>query len=160
MKDNLGKHVGCRERGSEAIRHLEVPAGRQVRGARVRARILIVDHEPAVLRAFVRQGRYDYEVETAASGAEAIQRALESVYDLILCDLHLYDMGASMLWETLRTSGEGTEQRLVFMTAGLVDEHVLGVCRQSAHPVLEKPVMPEDVETILRRLAGAPGGPS
>lgn len=130
-------------------------------GSVVRARILIVDDEPASLRALVRQFRCQpHHVETASSGAQAIERALAEPYDLILCDLHLQDVGASAFWEALRAAGAGKERTLVFMLAGLVDERVLQLSSETSRPVLEKPIMPGDVEALLGWLpeaAGAPG---
>jgi two-component system KDP operon response regulator KdpE len=58
--------------------------------SRVRRRILVVDDEPAVLRAIgVALESQGYEVQAATSGEQAVARAAASAPDLILLDLGL-----------------------------------------------------------------------
>lgn len=70
------------------------------------ARILIVDDEPAMLRAV--QGllrRHGFQVETAGSGAEAIEYHARWSPDLLLLDLGLPDLNGLEVIRALRARG-------------------------------------------------------
>jgi two-component system KDP operon response regulator KdpE len=57
------------------------------------ARILVVDDEPAIVRAVqTNLGRHDFHVETAGNGREALEALARMHPDLILLDLGLPDM--------------------------------------------------------------------
>jgi two-component system, OmpR family, KDP operon response regulator KdpE len=57
------------------------------------ARVLVVDDEPAILRAVqTNLGRHDFRVETASSGQEALDSYARVHPDLVLLDLGLPDM--------------------------------------------------------------------
>jgi two-component system KDP operon response regulator KdpE len=67
------------------------------------ARVLVVDDEPAILRA-VRTNlhRHDFEVDTATSGGEALDRYDRFHPDLVLLDLGLPDMEGFAVIRALR----------------------------------------------------------
>ncbi|MCX6022906.1 MAG: response regulator transcription factor [Chloroflexi bacterium] len=70
------------------------------------ARILVVDDEPAILRA-VRTNlmRHGFQVETAENGEQALEKAAHWRPDLILLDLGLPDMEGADVIRQVRAAG-------------------------------------------------------
>src|SRR6516164_11437423 len=83
-----------------------VPGGRPPREARHGSRvktILVVDDEPQILRALQINLRVrEYEVYTAATGAEALQQAARHPPDLVILDLGLPDLDGVEVIQGLR----------------------------------------------------------
>jgi DNA-binding response OmpR family regulator len=72
----------------------------------VRARILIVEDSPLVTEAFgILFEEAGYEVDSAATVAEAIERGTSEPVDLMLLDLSLPDGSGLEVLEALRESG-------------------------------------------------------
>jgi DNA-binding response OmpR family regulator len=72
------------------------------READVVARILVADDEPGI-RAFIGRAlaAAGYTADFAATGAQALQRALASHYDLVILDLVMPDMAGQVVLERL-----------------------------------------------------------
>jgi two-component system KDP operon response regulator KdpE len=67
------------------------------------ARVLVVDDEPAILRAVqTNLGRHDFRVDTAATGQEALDAMGRLHPDLILLDLGLPDMDGLEVLQSIR----------------------------------------------------------
>ncbi|HMJ11042.1 MAG TPA: ATP-binding protein, partial [Polyangiaceae bacterium] len=85
-----------------------------------RARLLVIDDEPAILRAVARSLRREHDVVTEESGHGALERLREDRdFDVILCDLMMPTISGSDLYETVCTTYPGLERRIVFMTGGV-----------------------------------------
>jgi two-component system KDP operon response regulator KdpE len=68
------------------------------------ARVLVVDDEPAILRAMqTNLSRHDFRVETAETGRQALDAYLRVHPDLLLLDLGLPDMGGLDVIREIRT---------------------------------------------------------
>ena len=68
------------------------------------ARILVVDDEPALVRAVETNLRkHDFRVEKAATGAEAIEAYARIRPDLVLLDLGLPDVDGLQVIRSIRT---------------------------------------------------------
>jgi CheY-like chemotaxis protein len=82
--------------------------------------ILVVDDDQLILYALARALKDDeYEVETAASATEAIEKLSYSPYDLCLLDVHLTDMNGLELMKRIKASCPDT--KVVIMTASCLD---------------------------------------
>ena len=67
-------------------------------------KILIVDDEPIVVRSCRRiLSEAGYEVDTAATGRDGLNRALGENFDLVMADLRLPDLDGMELVRTLRS---------------------------------------------------------
>jgi signal transduction histidine kinase len=118
-----------------------------------RARILIVDDELPVARALARLLVQDHEVDLAITGEQALERMFQSTYDLVLCDLMMPTMSGMDVYDTLRRSTPGYEDRLVFMTGGAFTESAQDFMSRVPNLFLTKPISRARLEElIVRRL--------
>jgi two-component system OmpR family response regulator len=90
-------------------------------------RILVVDDEPSIVDAVATVLRYEgYEVDVAASGRLALQKAQEGSFDLIVLDVMLPDLDG--LEVTRRIRADGLDVPILFLTAkSEVDDLVAGL---------------------------------
>jgi two-component system, NtrC family, sensor kinase len=106
--------------------------------APVRGRILVVDDEPLMLRAFERAlGAHD--VVTAAEGREALALCMSEPFDLILCDIMMPGVNGRDFFEMLKQAHPGAEARIVFVTGGILVDEVREFLASVPNECLEKP---------------------
>jgi len=117
--------------------------------ARRRARVLLVDDEPAVLRSMQRLFGKAHDLTLAHSGREALGLLGAKVeFDLIVCDLMMPEVSGIEVWEQL-----SAEQRaiFVFMTGGTFTERAERFLAAARPPVLDKPFTATTLEGLLQR---------
>ena len=86
-------------------------------------RILIVDDEALIRRAFVRAFQNDKEIITASDGEEAIQHLETSApFDLIFTDMMMPGMDGYQLYRIIESRWPEQAQNVVFMSGGALDE--------------------------------------
>ncbi len=114
------------------------PAASQAKIER-RARVLLVDDEPSMLRVLT-QLLSQHDVTIAHSGREAIARLAGSAsFDAVVCDLQMNDGTGVDVYEYLCERAPDLARRMIFTTGGAFTHRArefLGRCPQ---PVLEKP---------------------
>ncbi len=124
-----------------------------------RPRVLIIDDETGLARALGRRLAALYDVDTAATAAEAMRRFDEHVYAAVVCDLHMPDQPGTALHGALAQRSSELAARFIFTTgtdpAG--DEtHALALATGCA--VLEKPfegsLLEAAVERVVHRVRG------
>ena len=114
-------------------------------------RILVIDDEKSIrefLTILLEQEEYD--VVTAASVGEGIDRLAKDKPDLVMCDLKLPD-GTGL--EVLRYAHDqklGTP--FIIITAHTTPQHALEALRAGAAEYLSKPFNVDDLKTILSKL--------
>ena len=90
-----------------------------------RARILVVDDEPALGPAVRGLFAGEHDVVVAVSGREALARLIEDPdFDVILCDLMMPDLTGMDLFEEIKTTRPELGERFVFMTGGALTGRV------------------------------------
>jgi two-component system response regulator AtoC len=113
-------------------------------------RILVVDDEEnlrLVLRTMLK--RQGYEVETAASGEEALGLVDTFGPDVILTDVRMPKMGGLDLLSTLQA--KGNEATVIVMSAyGSIDV-ALEAIKAGAYDYVQKPFKPDEVILTLRK---------
>ena len=110
------------------------------------ARILLVDDEPAIVRAVrANLGSRGFRVEVAGSGSEALERA-ESHPDLILLDLGLPDLDGLDLIRALRSRGRAP---IIVLSARGAERDKVRALDLGADDYLTKPF---GVEELLARI--------
>ncbi len=114
--------------------------------------ILIVDDEQSIRRAtslaLEASGHY---VETAATGAVALQNLKESSFDLVLLDLYIGEENGMQLLETIRK--EHPKVHVVMFTAHASIPNAVEATRLGAVDFLEKPFSPDQLRQALKRIA-------
>ncbi len=120
----------------------------------MKAHILIVDDDPRITDLLRRILAYEgYSVTTAATGQEALNRALERPPDLIVLDIMLPALNGLEVAKRLRAAGDNVA--ILMLTArDTVADRVQGL-ETGADDYLVKPFAPEElvarVKALLRR---------
>lgn len=114
-------------------------------------RALIVDDEASITQLVSMALRFDgWGVETAANGAEAIERIRERVPDVAVFDIMMPDMDGMQLLSRVRS--EGAEFPVLFLTAlDSVEDRVKGLTAGGDDYVV-KPFSLEELTARLRSL--------
>ncbi|MFS8063910.1 MAG: response regulator [Luteimonas sp.] len=114
--------------------------------ALAQGRILVVDDQPANLRAvstlLVRSG---YEVQTAGTGEDALRLATEQTPDLLLLDMMMPGMDGFALLALIKQHPPLLRLPVVFLTAAHDRELLLRAFDAGAVDYVTKPFMPEEL---------------
>jgi DNA-binding response OmpR family regulator len=95
-------------------------------------------------------GRSKYELTLAQTYAEALSRALEGDYDIILLDSHLPDGSGIELCKEIREADQQTP--ILFYSADAQSAHIEEALEAGATTYLKKPLAPDDVEQEIEKL--------
>ncbi|HLL78849.1 MAG TPA: response regulator [Ktedonobacteraceae bacterium] len=120
----------------------------------MKAHILVVDDDPRITDLLRRVLAYEgYSVTTAATGQEALNRALERPPDLIILDIMLPELNGLEVAQRMRAAGDSIP--ILMLTArDTVADRVQGL-EMGADDYLVKPFAPEElvarVKALLRR---------
>ena len=118
-------------------------------------RILLVDDEPAIIKGLKFALETDgYEIDSAADGEEALQKALENEYDLILLDVMLPGISGIEVCQAIR---EKSDVPIIMLTAKGEDmDKILGL-EYGADDYMTKPFnvleVKARIKSVLRRTA-------
>jgi two-component system response regulator AtoC len=113
-------------------------------------RVLVVDDEEnlrVVLRALLR--RHGYEVETAASGDEALSLVDAFGPDFVLTDVRMPKMGGLDLLATLKA--KGNDATVIVMSAYGNMDMAIEAMKSGAYDYVQKPFKPDEVVLALRK---------
>lgn len=126
-------------------------------------RVLVVDDEDAITELVSTAARFaGFQVETAASGREAIERAGAFLPHVIVLDIMMPGLDGFDVLRTLRA--EGDQVPIIFLTAR--EEHVtkLKGLTSGADDYVTKPFSLEEllarIRAVIRRTADAGGSPA
>ncbi len=148
---------------AEQVRAPARPAVDAVPPARgyARRRVLAVDDEALLLKAYRRMLGDTHELTTALGGPEAL-RILERDpgFDVVLCDLQMPEMSGMELHETVRDRFPSLGDRFVFVTGGAFSSDARKFMEESVASVIQKPFRLEDLMALIDRTAGAGPRPS
>ena len=118
-------------------------------------RILVVDDDEMVLMALDELLKPEgYEVQTVASGTEALQKLDEGAYDLIMTDVIMPEMDGFELCKRIREKEKYREIPVVFLTAKTRDEDRLRGLDAGANLFLSKPISPDKLLGIVSSTLG------
>lgn len=117
----------------------------------VRARVLIVDDEPLILRSVARLLKDEHDVETAANGKVALTKLMEDgPFDLIVCDLMMPEMNGMDLHQEIAKTNPDIARRFVFLTGGAYTDSAKQFLSQVPNPKLDKPIQPNLLRSVVR----------
>jgi two-component system NtrC family sensor kinase len=105
-----------------------------------RLRVLVVDDEASVRVSLQRYlaGR-GHEVETTASGEDALTRLRASKYDAVIVDMRMPDLSGEQLFERLRSDDPAHAERVIFTTGDLVNDQMRRFLDGTGRPCVPKP---------------------
>jgi PAS domain S-box-containing protein len=141
----------------EAPRHSEAPRRPSTlpppSGRKRNLRILIVDDEPAILRALQRL-LSSHEVFRAASGREAVERVEQiGPFDVIFCDVMMPELSGPDVYRRVSELKPGQEQKIVFVTGGAFADQTAKFLESIPNPKLSKPFEPGVVRELIKSLS-------
>lgn len=157
------------------------PAGRPEK----RARVLLVEDEPALARALAEGIGRVHDVTLVSSARDALEllvpamsresaggprlatlvsgqavKRTEPPFDIVLCDLRMPGMSGEALYDEVKTYDAAQARGFIFMTGVGFGADVERFLRESGRPVLEKPFATDDaLEQITKVLAKQPMPP-
>jgi two-component system KDP operon response regulator KdpE len=124
------------------------------------ARVVVVDDEPAILRAIrTNLGRHDFQVETASNANEALDALVRVHPDLILLDLGLPDMDGL---DVIRSIRQRVNTPIIVLSAREAEHDKVAALDAGADDYLTKPFGVNEllarVRVALRHAAGPTSG--
>ncbi len=126
-----------------------------------RARLLVIDDEPLILRSLGRVLSRFHDVELAASGQAGLERIRDGErYDLIVCDLMMPELTGMDFHAALRAEAPESAERVVFLTGGAFTERARTYLETVSNPTLEKPVQPALLRALLDQMLRTHGAAS
>jgi|KBSSwiStaDraftv2_1062776.scaffolds.fasta_scaffold225241_2 two-component system OmpR family response regulator len=121
----------------------------------VSLRILLVDDEKDIVEmlgdVLCAQG---FEVDSAHSAGEALERIRETIYDAAILDFNLPDMDGVMLHRRIRQMDGELAGKTLFMSGMVQSDQNLGYYAAQSAGFLSKPFQ---VDQVLESLAGVLG---
>jgi DNA-binding NtrC family response regulator len=110
--------------------------------------ILVVDDDKSILRTFTRiLQKSGYEIETAETGKEAMEKTENRHYDLALVDIRLPDMDGTDLLAKLKKPLQHTVKIVITGFPSL--ETGVKALDEGADAYLVKPVKPQELLVLL-----------
>ncbi|HVZ73272.1 MAG TPA: ATP-binding protein [Polyangia bacterium] len=118
----------------------------------VRRRVLAIDDEALLLKAYRRMLGDTHEVTTALGGLEAL-RILERdpAFDVVLCDLQMPEMSGMGVHSAVHKRWPALADRFVFVTGGAFSPDAKRFLEESVIAVIQKPFRVEDLLALIER---------
>ena len=119
------------------------------------AKIMIVDDEKLV-RWSISSGleRDDHEVFCAQSGEEAIEKAKEVDFDLVITDFKMPGMNGAELLEQLKDLNPDT--KVVVLTAYSAELSMRRAVKLGASEYIEKPFLVDEIRELVQTVLSTP----
>jgi two-component system, cell cycle sensor histidine kinase and response regulator CckA len=119
-----------------------------------RRRVLAVDDEALLLKAYRRMLGEAHELTTALGGTEALRiLARDVAFDVVLCDLQMPEVSGMELYAAVRERFPSLADRFVFVTGGAFSSDARKFLEDSVAVVIQKPFRVEDMLSLIDRTA-------
>jgi signal transduction histidine kinase len=121
-----------------------------------RARVLVIDDEPALCHIVERLLSPDHDVVVAFDAHSALQR-IESdpTFDAVLCDLMMPKMSGMDFYAQLIQNSSVMAERVIFLTGGAFSSRAAQFLDRVPNPRLDKPFDPAVLRHAIAKLVGA-----
>ncbi len=113
-----------------------------------RARVLVVDDEPIVLRS-LRRSLSEHEVVTASNVDQGLALYQSRDFDIVFCDLMMPETNGLVFYARLCELGPEHARRLVLMTGGIFSDRLGCSMSELPHPCLLKPFTNDQLERCI-----------
>lgn len=112
--------------------------------------VLIVDDEPETVELLERGLCREYRIEKAYNGEEGITKALETLPDIIICDLSMPKMDGQRMLVGLRTQKSLQRTKIIVFTANTAEDEMMQAFDNGADAYLTKPI---SLQLLRKRMA-------
>jgi signal transduction histidine kinase len=120
----------------------------------VRARVLVVDDEPAMGRALSRMLKGHLDVLAVTSGKDALRRiAAGERFEVILSDVMMPEISGMELHQRLQKMAPDQAERMIFVTGGAFTTAAREFLDRVPNPRIEKPVEATNLLALVAGLA-------
>jgi CheY-like chemotaxis protein len=138
--------------------HAAIPPAISVVRSTRRAKILVIDDEPAVATTLSRLLGEEHDVVVATDGQHALECLERQSFDVVLCDLLMPEMSGMELYEELRRRNPAQAERVAFMSGGAFTPRAASFLAQVQNPRIEKPFDLLAVLGLVARITGQAQG--
>ena len=116
-------------------------------------RALVVDDEAPVRAVFQRMlNEHGFLVDLAEGERDALTMIEQNRYDMVLCDIHMPDMGGIALYDAVRERRLSAARRFVFVSEDTLTPQVQTFIEAVQLPTLAKPIDSETLEETFQSL--------
>ena len=114
------------------------------------ANVLVVDDEERLRAILIEVLRaLGHRVDSAATGARAIERLGAGEYDLVMLDLRLPDVDGRGVWQWIGEHRPAMRRRVVFTTGDTMSADTQQFLQTTGRPFLTKPLTIERVRVVV-----------
>jgi len=117
--------------------------------------VLVADDEPDMLRFLKSQLKNNFSVTEASDGKQAVEKALETLPDIILLDMNMPEKDGLQVCRELRQEDSTRNIPIVMLTARADEETKLAALSAGANDFLAKPFSTTELHVRIRNLLGA-----
>lgn len=111
--------------------------------------ILFIDDEPIILSSCRRIfASYDYEMDTASSGEEGLEKAMARDFDIVITDLKMPGIGGIEVLDRLHKDRPGTT--VVVFTGYANVETARQALKSGAFDYVPKPFTPDEIREVVK----------
>ena len=122
---------------------------------RLNLKVLVVDDEPTILDLLQNILEIEgFQVTTADSGREALERLRETRFDTAVLDMALPDTNGFLLFNEIQKKYPRLAKKVVFLTGVSLSEQAIQTMTNMSTAFLLKPIKPEILVRTLQALAG------
>ena len=113
-----------------------------------RARVLVIDDEPVLLRG-LKRSLSEHDVMTASSVQQGMQLYSSHEFDIVFCDLMMPELNGLEFYTRLIALGPDHAERLVLMTGGVFADRLGCSLDQIPSPCILKPFKHGELERLI-----------
>lgn len=117
-------------------------------GAPRRARVLLIDDEPVLLRGLKRT-LSEHDVMTAGSVTQGMELYESHPFDIVFCDLMMPELNGLEFYARLNALGPTHAERLVLMTGGVFADRLGRSLSEMPTPCILKPFKHGELERLI-----------
>lgn len=119
------------------------------------ARVLVIDDEPQLVRAYRRILGRHHQVTVATGGAAGLALIEKNPdFDAIVCDLTMPDVDGVRIYRSLDRLAPHLKDRIIFSSGGAFTRRAEELLSTIQNPFLEKPVDPVELLEAIERVRG------
>jgi signal transduction histidine kinase/CheY-like chemotaxis protein len=115
------------------------------------ARVLVVEDEPTVARLIADVLEDEgMQAEVLLDGREALRRAAQQTFDLVICDMKMPGLDGQHFYKFLKRSGNPLRERFLFVTGDIVAAQTREFLERNRVPHVAKPFRVEELTEKVR----------